>query len=131
MSQFKIFFEISDGKLNIKHSIERQESEELSKFQALGLLYHMLDSAIQVSQELGQSAISVARGIFGGEGWASEVVDRLLAAQSWEERMRAAWAAVDNKAREVALRLDYNIFQNYWPNQEFCNSRRVALHCTG
>ncbi|WP_201170834.1 hypothetical protein [Pseudomonas sp. S31] len=115
--------------MNIKHSIERQESEELSKFQALGLLYHMLVSAIQLSQELGRSTINVAQGIFGGEGWASEVVDRLLATQNWEERMRAAWAAVDNKAREVALRLDYNLFQNYWPNQDFYNSRWVVLHC--
>lgn len=127
MSEFKIFFEISDGKLSVKHSVERQESEELSKFQALGLLYHMLDSVVQLSREFEQSAISVARGIFGGEGWPSEVVDQLLAAQTWEDRMRAAWAAVDNEAREVALRLDYNTFQNYWPNQDFCNTRWGAF----
>lgn len=120
MSEIKIFIEVSGGRLNVRHSIEKYDSEELSKFQALGLLYHMLDSISQLNLGLEHAAVGVAREIFGGEGWADEVVELLLAAESWESRMSAAWHAVDDDARDAALSLDYQSFQNYWPSLDFC-----------
>ncbi|MCJ7853001.1 hypothetical protein [Pseudomonas monteilii] len=120
MTDFKIFIELIDDKLNVRHSIEKHDSEDLSKFQALGLLYHMIDSVAQLKLGLEHSAVLVAREIFGREGWSDEVIERLLAAQNWESRMIAAWKAVDEDARKAARSLDYQSFHNYWPSLEFC-----------
>lgn len=120
MSEIKIFIEVVGGSLNVRHSIEKHDSEELSKFQAIGLLYRMLDYITQLNLELEHSALGVAREIFGGEGWADEVIDLLLAAETWESRMSAAWHAVDDEARKTALSLSYQSFQNYWPSLDFC-----------
>ncbi|EKT4503713.1 hypothetical protein QEM14_001327 [Pseudomonas putida] len=95
-------------------------TEELSKFQALGLLYHMIDSVTQLNAGLEHSAVVVAREIFGREGWEDEVIELLLGAQTWEDRMIAAWNAVDEDARKAALSLNYQSFQNYWPSLDFC-----------
>lgn len=38
MSELKTLIEAVGGKLNVRHTIEKLDSEELSKFQALGLL---------------------------------------------------------------------------------------------
>lgn len=120
MSEIKIFLEVADGRLNVRHSIAKHESEELSKFQAIGLLYHMLDFITQLNPGLEYSALGAAREIFGGEGWSDEVIELLLAAKSWENRMNAAWHIVDDGARKSALSLDYQSFQNYWPCLYFC-----------
>lgn len=120
MTEIKIFIEVADGRLNVRNSIAKHESEELSKFQAIGLLYHMLDFITQLNQGLEYSALGVAREIFAGEGWSDEVMELLLAAESWESRMSAAWYAVDDQARKSALSLDYQSFQNYWPSLDFC-----------
>ena len=103
MSEIKILLEVADGRLNVWHSIAKQEREELSKFKAIGLMYHVLECITQLHPELESSALGVAREIFGGEGWSSEVVELLLAAESWERRMSAAWHAMDERAREAAL----------------------------
>jgi len=116
----KIFIEVVAGRLNVRHSIEKLESEELSKFQAVGLLYHMLDSITELNLGLEHTAVGVARAIFGGEGWPDDVVKLLLAAESWESRMSAAWHAVNDDARNAAMSLDYQTFQNYWPSLDFC-----------
>lgn len=115
-----MFIEIVGGRLNVWHSIAKHDSEELSKFQAIGLLYHMLDFIAQLNQGLDYSALGVAKEIFGGEGWSEEVIEQLLAAESWESRMSAAWHAVDEEAKKSALSLDYQAFQNYWPSLDFC-----------
>lgn len=120
MSEIKILIEIVGGSLNVRHSTEKHDSEELSKFQAIGLLYHMLDYIAQLNPGLEHSALGVAREIFGGEGWSDEVIELLLAAKSWESRMSAAWHAVDDEARKRALLLNYQFFQNYWPSLDFC-----------
>lgn len=120
MSEIKIFIEVAGSRLNVRHSIAKHDSEELSKFQAIGLLYHMLDFITQLNQGLEYSALGVAREIFGGEGWSDEVIEQLLAAKSWESRMSAAWHAVDEDAKKSALSLDYQSFQNYWPCLDFC-----------
>lgn len=80
----------------------------------------MLDYIAQLNPGLQSSALGVAREIFGGEGWSDEVIELLLAAQSWESRMSAAWHAVDEEAKKSALLLDYQSFQNYWPSLDFC-----------
>ena len=120
MSEFKIFIEAVGGRLNVRHTMEKRDSEELSKFQAVGLLYHMIDSVAQLKLGLEHSAALLARELFGREGWAEVVIERLLAAQTWENRMIAAWNAVDEDARKVARSLDYQSFQNYWPSLDFC-----------
>ncbi|GLO47116.1 hypothetical protein [Pseudomonas putida] len=120
MPEFKILIEVIGDRLNVRHTIEKRDTEELSKFQALGLLYHMIDSVTQLDAGLEHSAVVVAREIFSREGWEAEVIELLLAAQNWEDRMIAAWNAVDEDARKAALSLDYQSFQNYWPSLDFC-----------
>lgn len=115
-----MLIEIVGGSLNVRHSREKYDSEELSKFQAIGLLYHMLDYITQLNPGLEYSALGAAREIFGGEGWSDEVIELLLAAKSWESRMNAAWHIVDDEARKSARSLDYLSFQNYWPSLDFC-----------
>lgn len=123
MADFKLYIEVSGGKLNVRHTIEKRDSEELSKFQALGLLYHMIDSVAQLNMGLEHSAVGVAREILSGEGWSEEVIGLLLAARNWENRMITAWNAVDEDARKAARSLDYLSFQNYWPSLDFCKPR--------
>ncbi|BBH46728.1 hypothetical protein [Pseudomonas sp. KU43P] len=91
----------------------------------------MLDYIAHLNPELEHSALGVAREIFGGEGWTDEVIGLLLAAESWESRMSAAWHAVDDQARKSALSLDYQSFQNYWPSLDFCQSEWRARAKSG
>ncbi|WP_264317163.1 MULTISPECIES: hypothetical protein [Pseudomonas] len=107
MSEIKMLLEIVGGSLNVRHSIEKRDSEELSKFQAIRLLYRMLDYIGHLNLGLEYSALAVAREVFGGEGWADEVIELLLAAETWESRTSAAWHAVDDEARKTALSLDF------------------------
>lgn len=46
----------------------------------------MIDSVAQLKLGLEHSAALVAREIFGREGWADEVIELLLGAQTWEDR---------------------------------------------
>lgn len=66
MSECKILFEVFGDRLNVRHSIDKRDSEELTKFQALGLLYHMIDSVAQLNSGLAHSATVVAREGKGG-----------------------------------------------------------------
>lgn len=90
MPEFKILIEVIGDRLNVRHTIEKRDTEELSKFQALGLLYHMIDSVTQLDAGLEHSAVVVAREIFSREGWEDDVIDLVLGAQTWEDRMIAA-----------------------------------------
>ncbi|WLG65368.1 hypothetical protein [Pseudomonas brassicacearum] len=106
------------------HAIEKNESRQLSNFQALGYLLRWVDALSEdpadlagpIGAMLGFDAAVAALGF--------EPFDpvHILSAPTWKDRMRAAWCVIGTAERTRALQLDYDKLHNYWPNTDFCSS---------
>ncbi|WP_434120360.1 hypothetical protein [Pseudomonas fortuita] len=106
------------------HAIEKNESRQLSNFQALGYLLRWVDA-------LSEDPSDLAGSIGAMLGFDAEVAAlgfepfdpvHILSAPTWKDRMRAAWCVIGAAERTKALQLDYNKLHNYWPNTDFCSS---------
>lgn len=106
------------------HGIEKNESRQLSNFQALGYLLRWVDA-------LSEDPADLAGSIGAMLGFDAEVAAlgfepfdpvHILSAPTWKDRMRAAWCVIGAAERTKALQLDYNKLHNYWPNTDFCSS---------
>lgn len=53
------------------------------------------------------------------DGWPESTARHFLAQVGWKDRMRAAWFSISHEARTTAVSLDYEVFQNFWPNFDF------------
>ncbi|HDS1692673.1 MULTISPECIES: hypothetical protein [Pseudomonas] len=122
--EFRIEMVPSAGGFEVifEHVIQSVDSEDLSTFQALGLLYHMLDKVGQFGVGATQHAERAFKSILLKEGWGERVVNSLLLAVGWQNRMYLAWSAVGREGRDAARNLNYEIYQNYWPNLDFCHA---------
>ncbi|WP_339493955.1 hypothetical protein [Pseudomonas sp. EA_35y_Pfl1_P108] len=105
------------------HSIGKQESRKLSRFQALGYLLCWVDALAEDESDPGRSISTIF-------GFDSEVAAlgfdpydpvHILTAPSWKTRMLAAWCVIGAAERVIAKQLDYCELHNYWPNTDFCS----------
>ena len=54
------------------------------------------------------------------DGWSWNTSHRLVTETDWQQRMYRAWSVLSTENRGIAAALDYEVYQNYWPNLEFC-----------
>ncbi|MNJ17284.1 hypothetical protein D3C77_115610 [compost metagenome] len=106
-------------RVDIKHRIYKRETEGLSEFQALGLMYHMSDAILQAHPRLIDFVADLVTEILTKDGWSKDTVSYLFSISKWDERMYAAWCLVGEEGREEAERINYKKYQNYWPTLDF------------
>ena len=120
-SEIRIELVTSDGLwANFRHFIQKTDSQDVSQFQALGLLFLMLDRVTEFDAAMGDYSKLSFKSILMNDGWDESVVRRLLSAAGWQERLYVSWSALTQQEHKAARDLDYSLFQNYWPDLEFC-----------
>ena len=67
----------------------------------------------------------IRQGVLSGrllmkDGWSWNTSHRLVTETDWQQRMYRAWSVLSTENRGIATALDYEVYQNYWPNLEFC-----------
>lgn len=126
MSDLKVLLglkSIPEGsQLILQHVIQKRESIELTIFHEIGLLYRTLDTIAQVYPEFASAATNCYDSIFRDYGFSQGSFTReLMSATEWKNRMFLAWNMVLGEEREVARKIDYEQFHNYWPTLDFCS----------
>ena len=53
------------------------------------------------------------------DGWPELTARHFLAQATWEDRMCATWLSIGQEDRAAAVSLNYETFQNFWPNLDF------------
>lgn len=120
-SEIRIELVTSDGLwAKFRHFIQKNDSQDVSQFQALGLLFLMLDAVTDFDEAMGDYSTFSFKSILMNDGWDESVVRRLLSAVGWRERLYVSWSALTQQEHKAARDLDYGLFQNYWPDLEFC-----------
>lgn len=110
----------SDSTLEFRHELKKEESRYLSNYQDIGLIFLQMSSAIRTSPEFVKPAIDFFMASMRRKGFQEDEIKVLLFAESWEERMLFSWYAVSEQARASSTAIDYDRYQNYWPNLDFC-----------
>lgn len=110
-----------DKGLLFRHVLNKEESCHLSDYQDIGLLCMRLSSAISTAPDFVKPALGHFQNAMRRKGFQEDEIRMLLHAESWEERMLFSWYAVSEQARASSTVIDYNLYQNYWPNLDFCN----------
>jgi hypothetical protein len=110
----------SDNTLGFHYKLGKEEIRHLSDFQDIGLIYLKLSSAIRTNPEFLTPAITHFENSMRSKGFQKDEIRVLLGAQSWEERMLFSWYAISEQARASSIAIDYDRYQNYWPNFNFC-----------
>lgn len=104
---------------NFAYSAKELNSQELSKFQYLGALFHTADSMAE-----GDFIDSIQAPWFFGVGVDELGFDyyapvHLLSSPNWKIRMCTAWCLIGDAERKIARQLDYNEVHNFWPDFAF------------
>ena len=100
---------------------EKQDSQAPSRFQTLGKAYYMFDALTAYKPDQLNIAKTYFLNALIQSGWSLEVAQLLLLQADWKDRMFSAWFGVDEKERLIAATLDYDVYQNFWPNLDFCD----------
>lgn len=48
------------------------------------------------------------------------MAQQMLVHIDWTDRIYSAWYLIGKEERTLAATLDYDIYQNLWPNLDFC-----------
>lgn len=120
-ANFTIYVGMSpDNRLEFRHELRKEESRHLSDYQDIGLIYLQMTSAIWTNSGLVTLAKDFFMASMRQKGFRDDEIRVLLYAESWEERMLFSWYAVSEQARASSTSIDYDRYQNYWPNLDFC-----------
>lgn len=129
MRTFKvsIFLGVAPG-LSFKthHSTSKTDSVGCSLFQRVGLLYHEFDL---ITARVSMNPFA-AKAYFYSQldtaGVDLSFVGALLAVTDWDSRMDLAWELLSRKERLKTRKIDYDVYENYWPSRDFLTPRRSA-----
>lgn len=109
----------SDNSLEFRHVPTKEESRHLSEYQEMGLIYLQMFSAASRGADLFKPAMEHFRSAMRQKGFQEDEIRMLLSADGWQERMLFSWYALGEQARAASIAIDYDRFQNYWPNLDF------------
>jgi hypothetical protein len=107
-----------------QQSGEKLDSQGISIFQAIGISYSILDRMITHDAGCANAAAAAAAELFVTtlmkDGWSWDTSHQLVMESDWQQRMYRAWNILNTQNRANAAGLDYEGYQNYWPNLDFC-----------
>ncbi|MCY1296509.1 hypothetical protein D9M70_458980 [compost metagenome] len=101
---------------------ERKQSAGHSKFQRIGWILKIIEESLPGFFDL----IECSQGDFDGavdamekySGLTEEESEYLLALISYQDRFEYAWRNMDEEEQDIAIRMDYKYWQNFWPGFE-------------
>ncbi len=99
---------------------DKLDSQVVSIFQAIGISYSILDRMIAHDARCANAAAEFFVTTLMKDGWSWNTSHRLVTETDWQQRMYRAWSVLSTENRGIAAALDYEVYQNYWPNLEFC-----------
>ena len=99
---------------------DKLDSQVVSIFQAIGISYSILDRMIAHDASCADAAAEFFVTTLMKDGWSWNTSHRLVTETDWQQRMYRAWSVLSTENRGIAAALDYEVYQNYWPNLEFC-----------
>ncbi|WP_054912699.1 hypothetical protein [Pseudomonas sp. NBRC 111127] len=105
---------------NAPQSSKKLDSQVESIFQAIGISYSILDRMIAHDPGCAHAAAEFFVTTLMKDGWSRNTSHRLVNETDWQCRMYIAWSVLNTENRGIAAALDYEVYQNYWPNLEFC-----------
>ncbi|GEM_PF-1599014 len=108
------------GASDAPQSSEKLDSQVVSIFQAIGIFYSILDRMIAHDAGCANAAAEFFVTTLMKDGWSWNTSNRLVTETDWQHRMYRAWSFLNAENRGIAAALDYEVYQNYWPNLEFC-----------
>ncbi|MDD1963758.1 hypothetical protein NPS29_00335 [Pseudomonas putida] len=105
--------------IGFRPGTHRQESHQLSAFQALGLELLRMDTIIEKFPVYTRLAIGNFVRHLINDGWPDELALGLLGSQDWKIRMYHVWCAMGEDERKKSIALNYHVYENYWPTLDF------------
>lgn len=99
---------------------EKLDGQGESIFQAIGISYSILDRLIAHDAGCANAATEFFVTTLMKDGWSWDTSHQLVMETKWQHRMYRAWNVLNAQNRTNAVALDYEVFQNYWPNLDFC-----------
>ena len=101
---------------------DKLDSQVVSIFQAIGISYSILDRMIAHDASCADADADAEFFVttLMKDGWSWNTSHRLVTETDWQQRMYRAWSVLNAENRGIATALDYEVYQNYWPNLEFC-----------
>jgi hypothetical protein len=100
---------------------KKLDSQGESIFQAIGISYSILDRMIAHDASCANAATEFFVTVLMKDGWSWDTSRQLVMETDWTHRMYRAWSVLNAQNREDAVALDYEVYQNYWPNLDFCD----------
>jgi hypothetical protein len=55
-----------------------------------------------------------------GDAWSWSTSQLLMKETDWHHRMYRPWSVLNAQNRVLAAELDYDAYQDYWPDLQFC-----------
>ncbi|MBK5373309.1 hypothetical protein JFT81_01495 [Pseudomonas sp. TH43] len=99
---------------------DKLDSQGESIFQAIGISYSILDRMIAHNASCANAAADFFMTTLMRDGWSWDTSYQLVIETDWQHRMYRAWSVLNAENRANAVELDYDVYQNYWPNLDFC-----------
>jgi hypothetical protein len=118
--QVSIFLGIAPGlSFNTNHSTSKAESVGFSQFQRIGLLYHEFDLITARVPKNPFAAKAYFYSQLDAAGGDLSLAEALLGVTDWDSRMDLAWELLSRKERLKTRKIDYDVYENYWPSCDF------------
>ncbi|OSR74434.1 hypothetical protein BV326_01253 [Pseudomonas syringae pv. actinidiae] len=115
-----IFLGIAPGmSFRTHHSTSKMDSSGFSIFQRVGLLYQEFDLITAKVPKNPFAAKAYFYSQLDAAGGDLTVAEALLSATDWNLRMDLAWELLSRSERLKTRKIDYDVYENYWPSREF------------
>lgn len=114
-----IFSNPTPDSVRAVHLNQKQDSQTLSVFQAIGMSYQVVDAMIERDNRLTDFATEYFVKTLIGDGWEKYIATQLVMEKCWQRRMHGSWYRMTAEEKTSAVAIDYEIYQNYWPNLDF------------
>lgn len=103
----------------IRSCVKKQESVWASRLQRIGAAYRESDAIAKRITENPYAAKACFVKALASCGVSLVNAETLLAEKGWRHRMNLTWELLNEHERIEARSLDYQVYENYWPNLDF------------
>lgn len=106
--------------VSAKIHFDKEDSQSHSLFQIFGKAYLMLDALTAFRPDRPDIGETYFLNALVKNGWDLEMAQQMLVHIDWTDRIYSAWDWIGDEERTLAATLDYDVYQNFWPNLDFC-----------
>lgn len=106
--------------VSAKIHFDKEDSQSHSLFQIFGMAYLMLDALTAFRSDRPDIGKTYFLNALTRSGCYLELAQQMLVHIDWKDRIYSAWDWIGDEERTRAATLDYEVYQNFWPNLDFC-----------